>query len=113
MQSPRLGYSIPPDFRGRPLTLVASEEELQIQGTRIRQGHDEAGQSPAGAAHHDVTEVCPVNLGLFSGPQLDELQLRQWNAESGHYLPVDFLGHTGEPFFFEITLVMCRQVSPF
>ena len=42
------------------------EEELQIQGARVRQRHDEAGQSAAGAADHDVAEVCPVDLGLLA-----------------------------------------------
>jgi len=41
------------------------EEELQIQGARIRQGDDEAGQSPAGPAYHHVAEMRPIHLRLL------------------------------------------------
>ena len=42
------------------------EEELQLQGSRIRQGHHEAGQGALGTAHHHVTEVCPIDLSLLA-----------------------------------------------
>ena len=40
------------------------EEELQIQGSRIRQRHHEAGQGSLGAAHHYVPKVGPIDLRL-------------------------------------------------
>src|SRR5580658_2969237 len=51
------------------------EEELQIQGSGIRQRHHEAGQGSLGAAHHHVSKVSPVNLRLLAGKRL-ELQER-------------------------------------
>jgi hypothetical protein len=46
------------------------EEELQIQSARPGQRHEEAGQGAAGAADHDVPEVCPVDLGLLAGKRV-------------------------------------------
>jgi hypothetical protein len=43
------------------------EEELQVQGSRVRQSHYETRQRAAGAANHDVAEVSPVGLGLLAG----------------------------------------------
>ena len=51
------------------------EEELQVQGSRIRQRHHEAGQRPFCPAHHYVAEVRPVDLPLFAGKGL-QLQER-------------------------------------
>jgi hypothetical protein len=42
------------------------EKELQIECTRIRQRHHEAGQSAAGASHDHVSEVRPVGLRLLA-----------------------------------------------
>jgi hypothetical protein len=41
------------------------EEELQIQGARVRQRYQKAGQSAAGATDHEMAEVSPVHLRLF------------------------------------------------
>jgi hypothetical protein len=41
------------------------EEELQVQATRMRQRHREAGQRPAGASHPDMTEAGPISLCLL------------------------------------------------
>ena len=51
------------------------EEELQIQSSRIRQRHHEAGQGSFGAAHHHVPKVSPINLRLLAGKRF-ELQER-------------------------------------
>src|SRR6202041_585081 len=64
------------------------EKELQIQGARIGQRHHEAGQGPAGPAHHNVTEVRPVDLRLLTGKAL---QAQEWlanrGAQAGHGSP--------------------------
>ncbi len=64
------------------------EEELQIQGARIRQGHDEAGQSAAGPAHHHVAEMRPIHLRLLAGKgfQTQERLADLW-AQAGHGAP--------------------------
>src|SRR5579859_8185097 len=64
------------------------EEELQIQGARIRQSHDEAGQSPAGAAHYHVAEMRPIHLRLLAGKgfQTQERLADLW-AQAGHGAP--------------------------
>jgi hypothetical protein len=51
------------------------EEELQVQSSRIRLRHHEAGQSSLGAAHHHLSEVSPIDLRLLAGERL-ELQER-------------------------------------
>jgi hypothetical protein len=51
------------------------EEELQIQSSRIRQRHHEAGQSSLGPSHHHRPKVSPVDLPLLTGKRL-ELQKR-------------------------------------
>ena len=43
------------------------EEEFQPQGTAVREGEEEAGQTAAGAAHADFAEVRPVRLCLLTG----------------------------------------------
>lgn len=50
------------------------EKELQIQGSRVRQRHHEAGQGPLGTAHHHMAEVGPIDLPLLPGKglQLEE-----------------------------------------
>ena len=64
------------------------EEELQIQSARIRQRDDEAGQSAAGAAHHDVAEVRPVDLALLAGKGLQaQKRLADGGAQAGHRAP--------------------------
>src|SRR3984893_10273716 len=42
------------------------EEEAQKDLARIAQHHDEGHQRPARAADHEMTEVCPVDLGLLA-----------------------------------------------
>ena len=51
------------------------EEELQIQRSRIRQRHYEAGQGSLGSAYHHVPKVSPVDLRLLAGKRM-ELQER-------------------------------------
>ena len=51
------------------------EEELQIQGSRIRQSHHETRQRTLGAAHHHMAEVRPIDLRLLARKHL-ELQKR-------------------------------------
>src|SRR4029079_16213743 len=46
------------------------EEKLQIEGSRVRQCDHQAGQSAARAAHGDLPEVGPVDLGLLSRKRL-------------------------------------------
>ena len=58
------------------------EEELQIQSARIRQRHHEAGQSAAGAAHHHVTEVRPVDLRLLAGKGLQTQERLRGSADA-------------------------------
>ena len=47
------------------------EEELQKQGSRIRQRHYEAGQGTLGAAHRHVAEVRPIDLRLLARKHLE------------------------------------------
>lgn len=46
------------------------EEEFQIQRARPGQGHDEAGELPPGAPHHDGTETGPIDLCLLGTKNL-------------------------------------------
>ena len=59
------------------------EEELQIQRARVRQRHHEAGQARAGAAHHDVAEVGPVDLRLLAGKRLQTQERLRGSADAG------------------------------
>lgn len=64
------------------------EEELQVQGTRIRQRHREAGQRPAGSAHQDMAEAGPIGLRLLArkGFQTQE-RLAVLGTQAGHGAP--------------------------
>lgn len=64
------------------------EEELQIQRPRVGQRHHEAGKRTAGAAHHHLAEVRPIDLRLFAGkhPQ-PEKRLTQMRTQPGHCAP--------------------------
>src|ERR1035438_7291978 len=61
------------------------EEELQIQGARIRQRNHEAGHGTLGAAHHHMTEVLPIDLCLLAWEYL-QLQKRftLLRTQAGH-----------------------------
>ncbi len=61
------------------------EEELRIQGSRVRQRHHEARQRPLGAIHHHMAEVSLFDLSLFAGEglQLQERLVFLW-TESCH-----------------------------
>lgn len=64
------------------------EKELQIQGARKRQGHDEAGQSAAGPAHHHVAEMSPIHLRLLAGKGFQtQERLADLGAQAGHGAP--------------------------
>ena len=64
------------------------EEELQIEGARIRQRDHKAGQGAAGAAHRHMSEVRPVGLCLLARKHLQaQKRLAGGGAQPGHGAP--------------------------
>ena len=62
------------------------EEEFQPQGTAVGEGEDEAGQTPAGAAHADFAEVCPVRLCRLTGESAQtQKSFALGRAQFGHH----------------------------
>src|SRR5215472_6866220 len=61
------------------------EEELEIDGARIRQRHHKTGKSALRAADADMAEVSPIDLPLLAGKHV-ELQKRFANlrTQAGH-----------------------------
>src|SRR5450755_1176441 len=70
------------DMAAQKVLHAGIEEEAQEDLARIAQHHDEGHQRTACAADHEMTEVCPVDLGLFAW-QTSQAQkglgLRTWS----------------------------------
>jgi hypothetical protein len=65
------------------------EEEAQKDLARIAQHNDEGHQWPARAADHEMTEVCPVDLGLLAWQSAQTQKgfgLRAW-SQAGDEMP--------------------------
>ena len=70
------------DMAAQEVLHAGIEEEAQEDLARIAQHHDEGHQRTACAANHEMTEVCPVDLGLFAWQTAQaqkRLGLRAWS----------------------------------